>query len=686
MNNETAEIFSKLLTFKQHRRYGMLSSVVIGFLFAAAVTYLGGGTKSVFPQFFYIPIVLASMFYGLKGGVITGSLAGLVCGPFMPLNVDAGILQSTDQWLIRLGIFTAVGAVNGAFVDILQGYFGSIASLQKKHTAHLQRLTQLQTKVQTELVKRRKAEEQIHREEHRAAALVRIAERLNAQLDLGTTLHAVCEETARALDVSATSVSLYDEGTGTLKLAATHGLPDSFRQGYEAHPPTGKVLNEELVHVVSDRETIANFANGELFIQHNIQAVASIALFYHGKLIGRARAYSCDESHVFTDQMLSLLTGITNQAAQAIANSQLFSDANSRLERLRALREIDKTITAGHDLQSTLDIILEQVISHLRVHAADILLYDDELQTLQFAAGRMPGEAQSSTIRLSASDVQRIRSQHTSPQQTNFERPQSLDDGGYTTYHAVPLVAKGDTKGVLEIFHRESVTPNAEWLEFLEALAGQAAIAIDNVSMFEETSRANREVRDAYDAVIEGWARALALRDIETVGHTQRVTEMTVRLARRMNIPESQLIHVRRGAILHDIGKIGIPDEILLKSGPLTDEERQIMRKHPVYAYELITPIAYLKPAHHIPYYHHERWDGSGYPHGLVEEDIPKAARIFAVADVFDALTSDRPYRGAWAADDAIAYIRARAGKHFDPDVVDAFLELLPILETIRLK
>lgn len=683
MKTEAVKTISRLLTSKRH--YGFLG-IVIGFLSATWVTYIGGGSKSVFPHFFYVPILLAAIFYGVKGGVVTALLAGVVCGPFMPLDVEAGIAQPPDHWLIRLGAFVAVGALNGVFVQTLQGYFGSLASLRQQHAAYEGKLGDLRGKVRTELVKRREAEKQTQREERRATALVRVAERLNAQLDLDATLHAVCEETAWALDISATSVSLHDEGAGTLKLAATHGLPESFCQGYTPQPPTRAERAEHQLHVASETETIANLPNGELFLRHNVRGIASITLVYHGNLIGRVHAYMCDDSREFTDDSLSLLTGIANQAVQAIANARLFSEANSRLERLRALREIDKTITAGHDLQSTLDTILDQVIGHLHVDAADILLYDDELQRLEFAAGRMPGETHSSSVRLSASDIQRIRSQHTGPQLKGFKRPKSLDDAGYTTYHAVPLVAKGNTKGVLEIFHRESVTPNAEWLEFLEALAGQAAIAIDNVSLFEETSRANREVRDAYDAIIEGWARALALRDIETVGHTRRVTEMTVRLARRMGIRESELVHVRRGAILHDIGKIGIPDEILLKPGPLTEEEREIMRKHPLYAYELISSIAYLEPAHHIPYYHHERWDGTGYPHGLAGSDIPKAARIFAVADVFDALTSDRPYRDAWSESDAITYLRAQSGQHFDPDVIEVFLELLPTLATVKPK
>jgi HD-GYP domain-containing protein (c-di-GMP phosphodiesterase class II) len=180
----------------------------------------------------------------------------------------------------------------------------------------------------------------------------------------------------------------------------------------------------------------------------------------------------------------------------------------------------------------------------------------------------------------------------------------------------------------------------------------------------------------AYDATIEGWSRALDLRDKETEGHSQRVTEMTIRLARALNIPDSQLTLIRRGALLHDIGKMGIPDAILLKPGPLSEKEWEIMRLHPAYAHELLSGISYLGNALDIPYCHHEKWDGTGYPRGLAGETIPVAARIFALADVWDALSSERPYRAAWPPDRVIAYIREQPGKHFDPAVVAAFLNL----------
>ncbi|MBI5830562.1 MAG: HD-GYP domain-containing protein [Chloroflexi bacterium] len=213
-------------------------------------------------------------------------------------------------------------------------------------------------------------------------------------------------------------------------------------------------------------------------------------------------------------------------------------------------------------------------------------------------------------------------------------------------------------------------------MNFLETLAGQAAIAIDNIALFDGLQSSNAQLTLAYDATIEGWSKALDLRDKETEGHTLRVTEMALQLARAMGMSAEELAHVRRGALLHDIGKMGVPDSILLKPDKLTDEEWVIMRKHPVYAYELLLPINYLRPALDIPYCHHEKWDGTGYPRGLKGEDIPLAARLFAVADVWDALRSDRPYRQAWLEEKVIEHTRAGSGSHFDPQVVEAFLGL----------
>jgi putative two-component system response regulator len=209
----------------------------------------------------------------------------------------------------------------------------------------------------------------------------------------------------------------------------------------------------------------------------------------------------------------------------------------------------------------------------------------------------------------------------------------------------------------------------------LEAESGRTRAR--TLRLLADLQRSNAELLRAYDVTIEGWSRALDLRDRETEGHTRRVTELTVELARAMGIGEAQLVHVRRGAQLHDIGKLGVPDEILLKPAPLTAEEWAVMRRHPQYAGDLLEPIEFLRPALDIPLYHHERWDGSGYPFGLEGEAIPFVARVFAVVDVWDALCSDRPYRPGLEPAAALAHLRASSGSHFDPAVVGAFLALI---------
>jgi putative two-component system response regulator len=188
---------------------------------------------------------------------------------------------------------------------------------------------------------------------------------------------------------------------------------------------------------------------------------------------------------------------------------------------------------------------------------------------------------------------------------------------------------------------------------------------------------AHKQLLFAYDETIEGWSRAMDLRDKETEGHSQRVTELTLKLASAFGVPKQDLVHVRRGALLHDMGKLGIPDSILLKTSKLDDEEWEFMRQHPQLAYNMLYPIEYLRPALDIPFCHHEKWDGSGYPRGLQGEQIPLAARLFAIVDVWDALTSDRPYRKAWEREKVLTYIKEESGKHFDPNVVDAFLQLI---------
>jgi putative nucleotidyltransferase with HDIG domain len=376
------------------------------------------------------------------------------------------------------------------------------------------------------------------------------------------------------------------------------------------------------------------------------------------------------------------LQAFANQAALAIATSRLHDATAKRLERLAALRAIDIAISTSLDLRVTLDVLLDQVTTHLGVDAAAVLLLRPSDQALAYAATR--GFRTTGTGRVTRVG-EGIAGRAALERRTVGVRRKAAGEGppaammreeGFDAVYAAPLIAKGHLRGVLEVSHRSPLHPDQEWLDFLEALAGQTAIAVDNATLFGDLQRANLDLTMAYDTTLEGWSRAMDLRDKETEGHTQRVTEMTERLARAMGIADAELVHIRRGALLHDIGKMGIPDAVLLKPGPLSEHEWQVMRRHPDYASELLAPIAYLRAAIDIPYAHHERWDGSGYPRGLRGEQIPLAARIFAVVDVWDALTSDRPYRPAWPIERALAYVESEVGAQFDPEVVRAFVEL----------
>jgi len=358
----------------------------------------------------------------------------------------------------------------------------------------------------------------------------------------------------------------------------------------------------------------------------------------------------------------------------------------TQLQRLAALRAIDTAISGSTDLQFTLKTALDQVITELGVDAASVLLLYPSTLTLKYTAGRgFRSNAYSRTqVRLgegqagkAALERQIVAHPDFTLNKPFFAMPELMAGENFAAYYAVPLIAKGFVKGVLEIFHRAPLHPDNEWLNFLETLGGQIAIAIDNATMFNDLHRSNFDLMNAYNATIEGWSRALDLRDKETEGHTQRVTEMTMRLARAMGLTDDALMQIQRGALLHDMGKLGVPDAILLKTDKLTEEEWIRMKQHPQFAYDMLAPIPFLKKALDIPYCHHEKWDGTGYPRGLKGEQIPLAARIFAIVDVWDALRSDRPYRQGWSEEKVREHIRANSGTHFDPQVVEAFMRML---------
>lgn len=357
-----------------------------------------------------------------------------------------------------------------------------------------------------------------------------------------------------------------------------------------------------------------------------------------------------------------------------------------QLRQISALHAIDVAITSSFDLTVTLSVILREVLNQLAIDAADVLLFNQTTHMLEFAGGqgfRTPG-FQRAPMRIgqgyagtAALERRTVSASESDSRGAGILAKRELLAEGFVSYYAVPLLAKGLVRGVLEIYHRSPLQPGESWLEFLAALASRAALAIDSAELFQDLQQTNTELGLAYDSAIAGWSQALEISGRENIEHTRRVLELTMRLAQQMSVNERDLAQIHRGVLLHDIGNLGIPEMILLKAGPLTDEEWGIIHDHPKLAVQMLQSIPYLSPALDIPYCHHERWDGSGYPEGLRGEKIPIAARIFAVVDVYDALVSSRPYRSAWTIQEALDYIWEQSGKLFDPKVVNPFIDII---------
>ena len=637
--------------------------------------------------------------------VIVTSTGVFIAGWFVPKGVLGGLLDflilplwlgslylSLIELVLLVGIILAglllfPLATNAVTLnDILVGPFSFIfatAILLLVTTRHRNLLEQDRRK---ELAAK---ERHSRNEAARTKALLRVAEKLNVQLDLNTLLETLAEETAQALNASISIVFLYEQKTDAIHPIKGKGLSEEQLKGISPFPKD--LYNETTLHLGSvfslkDLQTISASSFLNEFKGLNFGSLAAATMEYEHGLIGSLMVISQKEHRNFKKDELLLLKGMADQAALAIVNTNLYKDAQRRLENLQALRAIDTAITSNHDLRKTLNLLLDKIIEQLDVDAAVFLLLDESSQKLSFSAsygidiepfryktillgegvaGRAAKQKEIIYIRDLATDQQAI--------------PLRLIAGqeNFVSYYAIPLIIQGEVKGVLEIFKRAHFDSNKEWLNFLDALAGQAAIAIESTTLFENLQRSNDELSKAYESTIEGWSHALDLRDKETEGHTRRVTELTFELAKVFGFSSDDLVHIRRGSLLHDIGKMGVPDRILLKETTLDPEEWIQMKQHPVYALEMLRDIQYLHQALDIPHYHHERWDGSGYPHGLKGEEIPLTARIFAVVDVWDAITSDRPYRAAWSPEKAMMHIKAESGKHFDPHVVEMFTYLI---------
>jgi PAS domain S-box-containing protein len=493
------------------------------------------------------------------------------------------------------------------------------------------------------------------------------------------------EETLEILGTKNGSVWIYDPSTNMIVQRAAKGIAGNIVE-------TQIKPNEGIVgHVFSSGKPYisTDLKRDRLLYSGNREAVtdgfggAGIPIYSTDGILGMLLVEV--ESSRSVEDHLGLLATLAEIGGNAIHRADLFEQSQDQIHKLTTLRDIDSAIASSTDLRVTLNILMDHTIRHLKVDAVDILLYHTELQSLSYLSStgfKTPspsrplvriGEGLAGQVVMKGQIVQIPDLRETT--QVAYD-PLILREG-FVSYIGIPLIVKGQIKGLFEIFSRIKFSPDHRWMEFMHTLSGQAAIAIDNSQLFDNLQRSNQEIRQAYDTTLEGWARALELRDRETEGHTRRVTELTMRLAQFMNIREDELVNINRGVLLHDIGKMGVPDQILRKTGPLTETEWVEMRKHPQYAYDLLTPIPYLRPALDIPYCHHEHWDGSGYPRGLKATQIPLSARLFSIVDIWDALLSDRPYRNAWPRAKVLEYLNEISGTILDPTIVRAFLEMI---------
>jgi PAS domain S-box-containing protein/putative nucleotidyltransferase with HDIG domain len=546
-------------------------------------------------------------------------------------------------------------------------------------------------------VKRKNAETELARMfESEKRRVVRLSELQVISADLNSLhterelLQTLVRRAAALSNSPVSTIMMLDETTSEVILSEHTGLPNSIPPGLRI--PMKALPEEVLVFQKGDPVIISNIDQElpslrRVLLHPDVQSFTAYPLSINGRVTG-VLTLSTFAPHHPSEAEINAYQLLARLASAALDNVRLFESINRSVKRLGSLRRVDMAISSSFDLMLTLNILLEQVTNHLDVDAADVLVFDQGDSTLKYTCGRgFRGQALRFTnLRLgegyagrAALERRTIHIPNIQKEPSDLDKSTTLGSEDFVSYWGVPLVGKGHIQGVLEVFHRQPIVVDQEWLDFLETLAGQAAIAIDNVHLFDTLERSNADLSMAYDNTLSGWASALEMRDNETEGHTRRVAAMTMKLAGRLGLHDQDVMFLRWGSLLHDIGKMGIPDNILLKPGPLTDEEWVIMHKHPQLAYEMLAPIAYLREALDIPYCHHEKWDGSGYPRQLKGEQIPMSARIFAIVDVWDALTSDRPYRQAWTPEKALEYIREQAGIHFDPKVVKAFLELIEL-------
>ncbi|HYN40856.1 MAG TPA: HD domain-containing phosphohydrolase, partial [Thermoanaerobaculia bacterium] len=485
-------------------------------------------------------------------------------------------------------------------------------------------------------------------------------------------LEALAEAVERRLSAAGVLVALWDEDHGRIALSVGRGVLGAI--GSE-----DSVVAEETARLLGAPESAEAAARG---LSARVLPGGELTAWPLRDGPHRVGLLAVAWGGAPSRTMLSAGAETAGPLALALGKARLLEANRERLATLLALHETGVDLGSSRDRDALLCSIVDRAQGLVHGTIAGLYLKrEDGRLELVLASGALatyvgavlvPGEGVAGTVAATREPIL-LHDYRTWP-----GRARVFSTAGIGSVLCVPILWRGEVLGSLFVDHEVPGRFGAADLETVRLFAEQAAVAIANARLIGELKGAAEELALAYDATLEGWVRALDLRDKETEGHTQRVVERTLDLGRRAGMPEEALIHVRRGALLHDIGKVGIPDRILQKAGPLTDEEWAVMRLHPTYAHDMLSGIGFLRPALDIPWAHHEKWDGSGYPRGLSGEEIPFPARVFAVVDIWDALVFDRPYRKAVPVPEVRAYLLKIAGTHLDARLVDLFLATDP--------
>ena len=588
-----------------------------------------------------LPIANIAMWFGLKEGMAYGVIS---CAAYtLTLNLSGRLVWAGNQgeFISRYFFFL--------LIPFLMGYLAELTERESREKA------------------RRTVE---------LTALSGFATVFDATLIEGKVYANLSTAISRSLHPDVILVFRFDEEGENLVVAASSGVSDnesnlSIPADYGM---AGRVLKTKEPLLVSD--TDAEQAYRQLLESQRIRSGIYAPMKWREEAYGVVFAGK-QVRESFSENDLNLLSALSVQAALAIHNSRLYSDLEDRIGELHAIFEIDKAITSAIDLETVLQQIVQMSIGLLNAKISSIMLLDEESNELVIAAahGLSENYIQKGPIKVGESIAGRVIKEG---------RPIAVDDIGDDPRHAysdqarveglhsllsVPLSLKDRVIGVLNIYTDESHSFTPHEINLFTSLASQAAIAIENARLFES-------LEEIYIEVITALASAIDARDSYTHGHSHRVTEYAVVIAEALDLSPAEVDIIRNASILHDVGKIGIKEDILKKPGRLTEDERKEMEYHPFIGTKILQSVKLLEPVLPLVYHHHEWVDGSGYPDGLKGEDIPLGARIIAVADAFESMTSDRPYRKALPLDEAFAELRHCSGKQFDSEIVQVFMKL----------